>query len=306
MARATFTLRQLMCLAALADTRSFRRAAQEVGLSQPSFSAQIRALESALSLTLAERRSAGAEMTPVGRAVLTRAREVLTAAQTLADFAEGARAAPAGRIALGVSATIGPYLMPETMAALTRLAPELKLAIREAPPLDLQRELAQGRHDAILTQMSDAAAFDGEELFRERLLLMMSADHPLAVHDRVPPEALAGRAVLTLDSRHLLHDQVARLCETFGAHVSADYEGASLDALRRMTARSQGLAFAPELYIRSEAPAGGDVVARPLARRTLQRRIGLMWRRSNADPAALRLVAQAARSAFAALIARAA
>lgn len=304
MRRATFTLRQLACLTALADTRSFRRAAQDMGLSQPSFSAQIRGLEAALSLTLAERRSAGAEITPVGREVLAHARAVEAATQALADFAAGARTTPAGRIALGVSPTIGPYLLPETIAALARLAPALKLTIREAPPLDLRRELAQGRHDAILTQMADDAAFEGEELFRERLLLMMSNDHPLAAHDRVPPEALAGRAVLTLDSRHLLHAQVARLCETFGAHVSTDYEGASLDALRRMTARSQGLAFAPELYIRSEAPEGGAVVARPLARRALHRRIGLMWRRSTADPAALRLLAQAARSAFGALMAR--
>jgi LysR family hydrogen peroxide-inducible transcriptional activator len=189
--------------------------------------------------------------------------------------------------------------MPEASAALTRIAPGLRLTLREGAPADLLRELLDGRHDAVIGQLPDDPALTCEELFRERLLLMMPAAHPLAAYDRVPPESLAGADILTLDARHVLHAQVTRLCETFGARLCTDYEGASLDALRRMTAQGRGLAFAPELYVLSEAPPGAAVTARPLARRALTRSIRLARRRSSPDNPALRLLAEAMRTAFA-------
>jgi LysR family hydrogen peroxide-inducible transcriptional activator len=293
------TLRQLSCLCALAETRSFRRAAERIGVSQPSFSAQIKALEAALDLTLVERRSSGAELTPVGRDVLDRARGVLEAARDLRDFARVAQKRLSGRIRLGVSPTVGPYLLPQVVGRLHRGHPDLRLFIREAPPADLGRELVEGAHDAVLVQLP--VTTDGvvvEELYRERLLLIVAADHPLATFDAAPPDRLAGLEVLTLDARYQLHEQAARLCESYGARLLSDYEGGSLDALRLMVAAGAGIAFAPELYVRSEVRPGGDVAARPIRGRALNRRIGLAWRRSFRETEALRLLGDIARDAF--------
>jgi LysR family hydrogen peroxide-inducible transcriptional activator len=301
-----FTLRQLACLAALAETRSFRRAAERIGISQPSLSSQIRNLEEALGLDIVERRAAGAELTPVGRDVLAKARTVLDAAQALDSFAAGATKRLSGRIRLGVSPTIGPYLMPEVVARLHRVHPDLRLFVRECPPAELARELAEGAHDALLTQLPiRAEGVVVQELFRERLLLLVAADHALAAAETVAVEQLAGLDVLTLDPRYLLHEQVAQLCETVGARVARDYEGGSLDALRLMTGMNAGVAFVPELYARSEVRVGGDVAVRPLRGRAVQRLIGLAWRRSFRDESALMRIAEIARSAFADLLARA-
>ncbi len=293
------TLRQLACFAALAETRSFRRAAERIGVSQPSFSAQIKALEDALSLALVERRSSGAELTPVGRDVLARAQVVLDAARELDAFARNAQKRLSGRIRLGVSPTVGPYLLPEVVARLHRSHPDLRLFIRESPPADLRRELVEGTHDAVLIQLPvNLEGVVVEELYRERLLLILAADHPLAESEQIPPDRLAGLDVLTLDTRYQLHEQVAGLCEVYGARLLTDYEGASLDALRLMTGMNAGVAFVPELYARSEVRAGGDVAVRPIRGRALHRRIGLAWRRSFRDPEALRLLADIARGAF--------
>jgi LysR family hydrogen peroxide-inducible transcriptional activator len=143
-----------------------------------------------------------------------------------------------------------------------------------------------------------------EELYRERLLLILAADHPLAEAEQTPPDRLAGLDVLTLDARYQLHEQVAGLCEVYGARLQSDYEGASLDALRLMTGMNAGVAFVPELYARSEVRDGGDVVVRPIRGRALYRRIGLAWRRSFRDPDALQLLADICRSAYARLIER--
>jgi LysR family hydrogen peroxide-inducible transcriptional activator len=299
------TLRQISCFVALAETGSFRRAAETMGVSQPAFSAQVKGLEAALGVTLIERRSSGAALTPVGRELLGKAGAVLEAARALSGQAQAAQKRLSGQVRLGVSPTVGPYLLPAVVGALHRDHPDLRLFIREGPPAQLGRELIAGEHDAALTQLP--LVEDGlrvEELYAERLLLLMAVDHPLAALDAVPPERLAGVGVLSLDSRYQLHDQAARLCEAFGAELRTDYEGGSLDALRLMAAAGAGVAFAPELYIRSEVRADGDVVARPIRGRALSRRIGLVWRRTLPDDRALRLLADIARDTFSRLAQR--
>ena len=299
---ATLSLRQIACFVALAEARSFRRAADQLGMSQPSLSAQIRNLEAALGLVLVERRATGAGLTPLGREALVHAKAALQAAEALGDFAAGARQSQSGRIRLGVSSTIGPYLLPTVVARLHRSHPELRLYIRESAPETLARELQEGQHDAILVQLPlRGETLCIETLFRERLLVLLAADHPLAAGTAVPAEALAGQEVLTLDTRYGLSQQAADLAQTFGARLSGEYQGGSLDALRLMVGMGAGLAFAPELYVRSEVRPGGDVVARPLKGRAVYRLVGLAWRRSVQDRAALELLGAAAREAYAEL-----
>jgi LysR family hydrogen peroxide-inducible transcriptional activator len=66
-----------------------------------------------------------------------------------------------------------------------------------------------------------------------------------------------------------------------------------------MVGMGAGLAFAPELYVRSEVRTGSDVVARPLKGRAIHRLIGLCWRRSLQDCTTMTKLAEAARDAFA-------
>jgi LysR family hydrogen peroxide-inducible transcriptional activator len=302
MARPESSLRQLRCLIALAEAQSFRAAAARTGISQPSFSAQIRNLEEALGLSLVERRAGGAALTAIGRETLLRAYAVVDAARGLEEFASAAHASLSGRLRLGVSPTIGPYLLPHVVGRLHRRHPDMRLLIREDAPAALSRQLVEGDHDAVIAQAP--LREDGlttTPLFRERLLLIVAADHPLARAGTVSPEHLAGLEVLTLDPRFELRTQVQALCETFGAKLSRDYEGSSLDALRLMTGMNAGVAFVPELYARSEVRPGGDVVALALRGRALHRLITLAWRRSLPETSALERLGALSREAFAAL-----
>lgn len=298
------TIRQLEAFVTLAACRSFRRAAEQIGISQPSLSAQIRNLEDTLGLVLFERRASGAELTPLGREALIHAQTALNAARAVALFAAGAQNRLSGRLRLGVSSTVGPYLMPQVVARLHASNPDLRLFVRESAPGTLAHELLEGLHDGVLVQLPMMA--DGlcvEELYRERLLVLLAVDHPLAAGAVVPVEALAGQDLLTLDARFQLNHQASELAAIFGARLSSDYQGGSLDALRLMVGMGAGIAFAPELYVRSEVRPGGDVVARPLRGRSVHRMIGLAWRRSFVDTDAMERIAEAARSAFAELTA---
>lgn len=296
------TIRQLECLVTLAECRSFSRAAERLGISQPALSAQIRALEEQLGVCLVERRPTGAELTPVGREGLAHACAALDASRAFVSFSARAQQRLTGHLRLGASSTVGPYLLPSVVARLHRSHPDLRLIVRESAPEVLARELLDGQHDGVVVQLPIRA--DGvhiDELYRERILVLIAADHPFSRSPFVAVEDLAGQRVLALDSRFQLGAQVAELCQVFGAELAEEYLSGSLDALRLMVGMGAGIAFAPELYVRSVVHPGGDVVARPVRGRAIQRIVGLAWRRSFSHRDTMEELASVARESFAKL-----
>ena len=144
------TLRQFEYLVAVADHRHFGRAAQAAAASQPTLSHQLRALEARLGVNLVERRTRGAELSPIGREIAERARHILVAVKDVRDLAERASDSLAGTLRFGVSPTLGPYLMPPVIAGLHRTQPDLRFYMREGIP-DLQAmELVKGSIDMLL------------------------------------------------------------------------------------------------------------------------------------------------------------
>lgn len=288
-----FTLRQLRYLVALEDTHHFREAAESCGISQPSLSVQIKTLEDALGQTLVERGRGPVRLTMAGREVARRGREMLDAAQGILDLSVTLKSGLAGTIRMGTSATLGPYLMPHVVGDLHRSHPDLRLYIREATPHELLRQLNDGAQDLILTQLPvTGAALHVARLFREPLSVAMPSDHALSEKQDLGNEDLKDETILSLSPAYTLHDQISALCTETGAHLSRDYEGTSLDALRQMVAMGMGLTFLPALYVRSEIGArpAGDVVTRPFRGRRFSRSVGLVWRKnSGAAPAYERL-----------------
>src|SRR6185369_13363479 len=117
-----FSLRQLEYAVALADTLSFRRAAEQCHVSQPSLSAQ---LEETIGLRLFERDRRRVLVTPHGAEVIARARIVLRDADDVETSARRAADPFAGTMRLGIIPTVSPYLLPRIAPALRREYPRL-------------------------------------------------------------------------------------------------------------------------------------------------------------------------------------
>lgn len=291
------TLKQLRYFVALSETGHFRAAAERVGISQPSLSLQISNLEEVLRLNLVERGRFGAVLTPSGREVLARSRQVLEDVSALVDYSDALKSGMSGTIRLGSTPTFGPYILPNVVRLLHERYPALKLIVRDAAPRDLLNGLLEGVHDLVLTQLP---VLSGDvvvkRLFREPLHLAVARDHALADQADVVDADLAGQEVLSLSSAFVLHDQITTLCREVGANLRQDYEGTSLDALRQMAAMGMGLAFLPSLYVKSEiARRNGDVRVLRFRGGRFNRSIGLAWRKTTGRQASFEIFADVVR-----------
>jgi LysR family hydrogen peroxide-inducible transcriptional activator len=295
MSRSRITVRQLSYFVALADCGSFTRAAERMQVSQPSLSQQIRLLETIVGATLVER-GGPAILTPLGRDLLARARRILLEVAELEEFGTTAADPLSGTIRLGVSPTLGAYLLPSLVARLHREHPTLRVHVREGLPTALAEGLATGLHDVILAQLPVAGrSFHSERLFREPLHLAMASDHPLRARAIIAPADLRGTSLLTLLPEYRMAEQVATIAAAVGATVLRDYEGTSLDAIRQMAGMGMGLALLPELYVRQEIREGDDVVVRPIRGGRYYREIGLLWRQGAGRAPAYGLIADLLR-----------
>ncbi|WP_308367654.1 MULTISPECIES: hydrogen peroxide-inducible genes activator [unclassified Microbulbifer] len=275
------TIKQLEYFAAIAGRSSYRRAAEELGVSQPALTTQIAALESALGLSLFERSRAGTLLTPEGRELLDQARQILLA---MREFKENAQMLAQGyqtTYKLGVTPTVGPYLLPNVLPELHARYHALKLYVREAAPRHLQRGLVEGAYDlAIIPLPVTAEELAVEPLFTEPLKFVVPADHRLAGKAQVAPSQLRGEKVLTLEEQHHFHHQVQEICEDLGAQLQRDYEGTSLDTLRQMVVMGLGVAFLPGLYVHSEMHNPEALHVSELKAKPILRQHGLVWRAS--------------------------
>ena len=276
------SLRQLEYLVAISDARHFRRAAERVGASQPTLSAQLKELERRLGAQLVERDRSGVIMTPLGEQVVSIARRVLRDVQELKDVATSQIGEFTGVIRLGLPPTIGPYLLPKIVPDLHKAYPDLSLYVREEKPHALPASLKEGRYDLLIMPLP-VAGYDLETLaiFREPLFVAIAADHPLSKRGEIVRADLKGQSVLALEAGHQLHEQVVAVCEEAGANLMFDYEGTSLDTLREMVSMGMGLSFLPGLYVRSSLGQDASVTVLELTDRSLYRTIGLVWRKKS-------------------------
>ncbi len=297
------TFRQLQYIVAVADEGRFGVAAKRLNVSQPSLSAQIAEAEAHLGLTVFERGRRGAWPTPGGQEVVRRARLILS---ELSDLRAVARKGGmlSGRVRLGVLPSIGPYLLSDAVRQLHSAHPDLRLAISEASTRDLDEALRGGRLDLLISTPEDHAG-EATALFTETLWACVAPDDPLAA--TAGPLALSdlgGRTLLTLGLGHHLAAMVQTLAGEAGAHVSEDYKGASLDAIRLMAASGAGVAILPSLYAMTEARRGDDIALRPIADQRATRQIALIRRAGAPLEGGFETMAAILRVAAAAVLSR--
>jgi LysR family hydrogen peroxide-inducible transcriptional activator len=275
------SLRQLECVAAVAEHLNFRRAAEAVAISQPALSLQIQQLETMLGLRLFERDRRRVLPTPAGSELVRHAHVALTAIDAFVDVAGSLRDPLAGTLRMGVIPTVAPYVLPLAMGPVRRAFPKLRLLLREDQTARLVERVQSGQLDlALLALEADLGSLSTRALYADPFLLAVPGAHPLALKKSAREDDLADRDVLLLEEGHCLREQALSICKRAGAHELGDFRATSLNTLVRMVASGSGVTLLPAMSLPVEVHGADRVVTLALERRP-SRTIGLAWRPSS-------------------------
>jgi DNA-binding transcriptional LysR family regulator len=143
-------LRHLRYFVAIAEERSFTRAAERLWVAQPGLSSQIRRLESELGVRLFDRHTRGVDLTDAGELFLERARATLAAAEEARATGRDLEAGLIGSVRLGLAIETPAALTPSLLAAFARSHPDVEVTVIESYGGTLLRDLRDARLDAVI------------------------------------------------------------------------------------------------------------------------------------------------------------
>ncbi|KAA3610530.1 MAG: LysR family transcriptional regulator [Planctomycetota bacterium] len=273
------TLRQLEYFVAVAEHLNFRKAAEASHVSQPALSAQISQLEALLRVKLFERDSRGVMLTPAGTALLPGARETLAVADRTVEMAKSLGAPLTGPLRFGIIPTVGPYLLPQVLPALSEIYPELEIFLREDTTERLAQLVHQGKLDVLILDIDvELGGLVTRAMFEDPFVLAVPSGDPLAPGKKAQLTDLEGREVLLLDEGHCLREQTLPLCESAGGDELRGFRGSSLGTIAQMVAAGLGVTLLPKMAVEREAAAAPGLCTLPFGTPGPARNIGLAWR----------------------------
>ncbi len=195
-------LRHLRYFIAVAEAKTFTRAAEQLGIQQPPLSQQIKALEHEIGFSLFRRIPKGVELTVGGEVFFNEARAILASVERASQRASSAAHGRTGKLSLGfTTSTITHRLAPRLISGFRRAYPDIELEFQEGSAARLIESVASGTLDVGLlrTPVSRPDGISFHILTMEQMLLALPAIHPLAraTHKR-SSEKLATLSLLAL------------------------------------------------------------------------------------------------------------
>ena len=235
------TFRQLRVFGAVARHLSFTRAAEELHLTQPAVSMQVKQLEEVVGLPLFEQigkkiylTDAGREMARYGEAVIA----LLDEAELVFGEMKGLRR---GRLRITVASTAN-YFAPRLLAAFCRQHPEVRVSLDVTNREGLLRALAENTTDLVIMGQPPAELDVEAESFMDNPLVVIAApDHPLAGRRKIPLEVLAGETFLVREKGSGTRSAMERHFAEHGISLSTPMEMSSSEAIKQGVEAGLGL-----------------------------------------------------------------
>lgn len=230
---------------AIAEEKNFTRAAQRCFVVQSSLSHQIKALEHELGVTLFARSSRRVELTAAGEAFLAQARVSLDAAERAVSEAAAANGQIRGPLTVGVIPTVTAIDIPAALGRFHRTHPAVRIRLRGGGSDEFIAAIGASSMDVAVLGLPDSTSPTGVNtrvLTRERLVAVVSADHPLAGRRRLRLEDLAGEAFVDFPEGTPGRIPSDLAFHAVGVHRDVAFEAMSTDLMLALV--RQGLVVA--------------------------------------------------------------
>ena len=260
-------IQQLEYATAVARFGSFRRAAENLHISQPALSENVRRLERELGVEILDRRRSGATVGEHGRELLPHMLAVIEAADNLKRAADQSRQlSRTVRVGTVTAATV-PLLAP-TIHAFRESHPSTQVEILTTQQAGIHRALLEGSMDLGLVNYLEGddmpPEFESTELLRGRPVVCLRPDDELASSETISSADLWGRPLIAMRAGYVMHRYVMRLLDGREPTFSYSADGAEMGKL--MVAAGLGIAVLPSYSVIGDSlERSGEITCRPLA-----------------------------------------
>ena len=269
---------QLETFLAVAEERSFSRAAARLHRTQPAVSQAVAKLESELGEVLLERSSRDGTLTDAGEVLRDYAIKLLNLRNDAAGALQELRELHRGRLNLAANEYTCLYLLP-LLDEYRRLNPHIKVAVQRALASRIPDDiLSHSCEIGVLSFKPDDPQVQSVVVYRDELTLVAGPRHPLAGAGEVTIRQLGAQNFI---AHNIPSPQRQKVIQTFRRHktpLQMGVELPSLEAIKRFVQMGNGIALVPGLTARQEL-ASGTLVRIRVKELQVERRLRLVFRR---------------------------
>ena len=249
-------LQPLRVFLTVAAEKSFSRAGEKLLRTQPAISLAIQRLETELGEKLIDRSAKDLILTDAGKIVLDYARRFENLQAELENALAELRDMSAGRLTIGANESSTLYLL-DHIERYRRRYPKIKVQIRRSLSSKIPTELLDGELElGLLTYDPEDERLVSKVIFNDLLAFIVSPQHRLASREEVSISEL-GRE--TFIAHNVVSPYRAVVLREFQRHkvpLRMDLEMPTIEAIRKMVQRDEGVAFLPRMCVDEEIRLG--------------------------------------------------
>jgi DNA-binding transcriptional LysR family regulator len=272
-------LGQLEAFVQVAERRSFSRAAEALGLTQPSVTARIQALERDLGESLFDRNGRGVTLTEVGASFLPHVQRVLQALRDGRDAVRSVEKLELGTLRLGAAPTVSTYVLPGLLQEFRARYPGIEVSVRTEYSEQIVRMVLADEVQVGLERTIVHPDVVTVPLYEDEVVLVASAGHPFAERRSVSIEEVGQRRLIMFNRGSGYYKLVDSALREAGVLVSPAMELDNMEATKKMVEQGLGIALLPKVSVEREVAAGELCQVRVEGMTMPRREISLIYRR---------------------------
>ena len=273
------SIKQLSYALAVEKTLHFKKAADLCFVSQSALSAALSELEKQLGLQIFERNNKQVLVTPIGREVLKRARDILLRIEDLEHLA-GSHGAPLSfPLSLGVIPTIAPYLLPRIFPKLNECYPLAEINVVEEQSHQLVEMVRSGEIDtAILALPYPCEGLLTLEFWQEDFYWVTLKGSMHSQQTEITSDEVTQTRLMLLKEGHCLKDHALDVCKLTEQRANHGFGATSLNTLIQMVQGDLGTTLIPAMAKQQLIAANDRLSAIHLKEPSPHRRIAFVFR----------------------------
>lgn len=267
-------------LVAVAQEKSFSRAAEVLHRTQPAVSQAIRRLEQEVGEKLFDRSSKDGTLTAAGELLLEYARQMLNLRRSAQTAIKELRNLQQGKVTLSANEHTVFYLLP-IIQEFRRRYPLIKVEVARGvasriPTEVMAREVELG----VISFKTNDESVKSIPVNFDELALVVSPEHPLAKKQSVSVKDLGMESFIAHNAPSPYREKVIQTFEKHRTPLNIAIELPSLEAIKRLVERGVGVALVPKLTAEAEI-ASGKLIALSVNEMKLERRLHIIYRRNS-------------------------
>ncbi|MCG3088430.1 LysR family transcriptional regulator [Sporosarcina cyprini] len=269
-------LKQLTYFVTIVEQKSFSKAASVLHISQPSLSNAIKNLEEEVGFKLLERNTRNIGLTESGQLLYERALHILLDMTILEKEMQEARLVGKGELRLGMIESVKHWI-PKVIRKYEGKFPDMNLFLtEELSGEDVKRSLRQYKSHAIITnQLIDEDDIQTVPLYKEKLVLVVHEDHPLANKDAVELSDLQEEPFIITSEGFQTREDVLETFTAKGISPYIKYEVERFETALSLILENLGVSLIPENYLADRLSA--RLVHKEIVSSSLERKVYLTY-----------------------------